>query len=111
MTIKKTFIQLFDWFAPARKLKIEEGDSLPNRLPFRNIVLTQDDGEQWSVGMRCPCGCGTTIELLVIPEAKPRWDVEVNNHGLPTLKPSIWLNKGCRSHFWIREGKVIWCED
>jgi hypothetical protein len=29
--------------------------------------------------------------------------------GRPTLRPSVWLRTGCRSHFWIRDGRVEWC--
>ncbi|WP_366917114.1 DUF6527 family protein [Pseudomonas rhodesiae] len=58
--------------------------------------------------MKCPCGCGRTIELLVIQEAKPRWDIEVDADGLPSLIPSVWLTSGCKSHFWLKRGRVIW---
>ncbi|WP_318030080.1 DUF6527 family protein [Rhizobium ruizarguesonis] len=61
------------------------------------------------VGMRCPCGCGDTIELLVAAETKPRWDVTIDEVRRPTLHPSVWRQKGCRSHFWIRRGRVHWC--
>jgi len=27
-------------------------------LPLWNLVVARDDGEDWSVGMCCPCGCG-----------------------------------------------------
>lgn len=51
------------------------------------------------MGMRCPCGCGYVVELLVVTEAKPRWDVRVDTNGTPTLTPSVWLQKGRHSHF------------
>jgi len=95
---------------PARRLKIVKGDSLPSRLPHRDVVLARDGDEDWCVGMRCPCGCGQTIELLVIREVAPRWDLSVDAKGFPTLKPSVWLQKGCRSHFWLRHGYVHWCD-
>ena len=94
---------------PRRRLCVIEGDSLPSRMPWRDVVLARDDGEDWCVGMRCPCGCGHVIELLVVAEAKPRWEVAVDAKGRPTLSPSVWLQKGCRSHFWIRNGRVHWC--
>jgi len=31
--------------------------------------------------MRCPCGCGDSIELMVIREVKPRWDLRVDPKG------------------------------
>lgn len=95
---------------PHRRLRVIEGDSLPPRLPRRDLVLAREDGEDWCVGMRCPCGCGRTIELLLIPEAKPRWDISVDSTGRPTLSPSVWLQRGCRSHFWLRGGRVEWCD-
>ncbi|MDN3563719.1 DUF6527 family protein [Paeniroseomonas aquatica] len=96
--------------APRRRLIIIEGDSLPKRLPRRNLVLAREGGEDWCLGMRCPCGCGDTIELLVIDEAKPRWDIALDGNGRPTLSPSVWRKKGCRSHFWLRGGRVEWCD-
>lgn len=95
---------------PARRLQIVEGDSLPVRIPFRDVVLARDGDEDWCVGMRCPCGCGETIELLLINEAAPRWDLNVDAKGLPTLKPSVWLQKGCHAHFWLIQGRVHWCD-
>jgi len=95
---------------PARRLQIVEDDSLPSRIPFRDVVLARDGNEDWCVGMRCPCGCGETIELLLIHEVAPRWDLNIDAKGLPSLKPSVWMKKGCRSHFWLIQGRVHWCD-
>jgi uncharacterized protein DUF6527 len=100
----------WDRFGPRRGLQMIDGDSLPSRLPLRDLVLVREDGEDWSVGMRCPCGCGTTIELLLIREAKPRWDLMLDASRHPSLNPSVWLQSGCRSHFWLRKGRVEWCD-
>lgn len=95
---------------PARHLKVIEGDSLPRRLPRRNIVLARDGDGDWCVGMRCPCGCGSTIELLIVQGVAPRWDLRVDSRGRPTLEPSVFLQTGCRSHFWLRRGRIQWCD-
>jgi hypothetical protein len=99
-----------DGFGPDRRIQVIRGDSLPPKLPKRDLVLAREDDEDWCVGMRCPCGCGANIELLVIPEAKPRWDVSIDANQRPTLTPSVWVQRGCRSHFWLRGGRVQWCE-
>ncbi|WP_352712171.1 DUF6527 family protein [Mesorhizobium sp. M0586] len=78
-------------------------------MPERDLVLTLDDGEPWSVGMLCPCQCGATIEMLIIPGAKPRWDFDLDAARRPTLRPSVWRNTGCKSHFWVRRGRIHWC--
>lgn len=96
-------------WGPRRRLRVFAGDSLPGRLPKRDLVLARDDDEDWCVGMLCPCGCKSPIELLVIQEAKPRWDVSVDPKGFPSLRPSVWVQTGCRSHFWLRGGRVHWC--
>jgi Family of unknown function (DUF6527) len=110
MSLARWFRRNWARIAPRRHLCIVEGDSLPPRLPRRDLVLARDGDEDWCVGMRCPCGCGRTIELLVVPEAKPRWDLSVDNKGRPSLSPSVLLQKGCRSHFWLRGGRVQWCD-
>lgn len=110
-------MRLMRWFrrnwariAPRRRLRVIDGDSLPSHLPRRDLVLARDGDEDWCVGMRCPCGCGRSIELLVIPEAAPRWDLRVDDKRRPSLSPSVWLQRGCRSHFWLTGGRVRWCD-
>lgn len=110
MKITAWFLRLADKYGPARKLLVLDSDSMPNRLPWRNLVLTRDDGEDWSVGMRCPCGCNATIELMVAPEAKPNWIIQIDGKSRPTLHPSVWRQRGCESHFWVRAGRISWCE-
>ena len=102
--------QLIAKLTPRRSLKIVEGDMLPKSLPLLNLVVARDDGEDWSVGMRCPCGCGQRLEMLLLKEVKPRWDVSMDSRGHVSLHPSVWLREGCKSHFWARSGKIIWCD-
>jgi hypothetical protein len=102
--------RLLDAIGPRRTLHIVEGDSLPARLPFRDLVLARDQGEDWCVGLQCPCGCGERLEMMLLHGVKPRWDLMLDAKGRVSLHPSVWLRTGCRSHFWIRGGKVVWCE-
>lgn len=97
------------WLRPTLRVKIVVGDSLPAILPKHDLVLVQDDGENWSVGLHCPCGCGDTLELMLLENVKPRWDLEIDTKGRPSLTPSVWRTTGCKSHFWISHGKVDWC--
>lgn len=95
---------------PARKLALVEGDSLPSDLPKKDLVLAREDGEDWSIGLHCPCGCGRRLELMLVKEARPRWVLKLDKKGRPTLTPSVWLRGGCRSHFFIRAGRIVWCD-
>lgn len=85
-----------------------EGDTLPLTLQAREMVHMIDNGESWSVGFYCPCGCREVIELLLLPDVDPHWTLAVDDHNRPTLRPSVWRIEGCRSHFWIRSGRVVW---
>lgn len=95
---------------PRRSVKIVEDDSLPAQLPVWNLILARDEGEDWSVGMRCPCGCGERLEMMLLKNVRPHWQISINERGHPSLHPSVWLAEGCRSHFWLRNGKVVWCD-
>ena len=105
------------WFRQAKafltrraNLMIIEGDTLPSELPPGKIVLASENGQEVCVGMRCPCGCGYGIQLAIFNGASPRWRLSEDKRGRVTLEPSIHLKRGCRSHFWLRAGKVVWCE-
>ncbi|MGE0278502.1 MAG: DUF6527 family protein [Alphaproteobacteria bacterium] len=95
---------------PRRSLVIVEGDMLPDKLPLWNLVMARDGNEDWSVGLRCPCGCGQRLEMMLLKEVKPRWEISVDQKGYPSLHPSVWLQEGCRSHFWLKAGKIVWCD-
>ena len=108
LQLKRQWRRLKEWASSPRRVLQVEGDALPDALPPRDLVLLSEDGEAWSVAMNCPCGCGQRVELPLIREAKPRWSLKVDDKHRPTLHPSVWLREGCRSHYFVRDGKVKW---
>ena len=57
---------------------------------------------------KCACGCG---EKVVLPIAPDFWSVKYDGEHI-SMNPSIGnFQFPCRSHYWIRENKVIWAED
>ena len=102
------FLKLKEKLLPARRVVIVEADTPPTNLPWRNLILAREDDEDWAVAFYCPCGCGKRVELLLIREAKPSWSIQIDEAGKPSLHPSVWLTVGCKSHFWLRNGKVVW---
>ena len=108
MKWSRWLLKLSEKLLPARRITIIEADTPPQKLPWRNLVLAREDSEDWAVAFRCPCGCGNRIELMLIEEAIPNWKLHIDPEGKPTLHPSIWRQKGCKSHFWLRNGKVTW---
>lgn len=108
--LESIFERLTAWWRGGLKVVQGEGDTLPVRIQRRHLIHMLDAGESWSVGFHCPCGCGDVIELLLVRAVDPHWTLSVDRFGRPTLRPSVWKSAGCRSHFWLRNGQVIWAE-
>ena len=58
----------------------------------------------------CPCGCGRVLHMNLLPDERPCWRVTRNVDGTVTLHPSVWRKKDCGSHFWLRNGRIRWCQ-
>ncbi len=84
-------------------------EELPDK-PFSNtLYLVGEQSSYWLGAMVCPCGCGDLIQLAMDPTGRPRWSVHLNKNGLATLHPSVHRKVRCRSHFFLRNGKIVWC--
>lgn len=81
---------------------------LPEGLKNRRLYLIGAD-TPWSAALNCPCGCGAVIQLSLLQSDSPSWRVSVEKGQIPDLTPSVWRTKGCRSHFFLRHGEIIWC--
>lgn len=65
---------------------------------------------KWSL-FKCPCGCGDVITLSLQQVHRPHWCLTKSQADRPTLYPSIWRDKGCFSHFWLKDGSIFLCHD
>ena len=65
---------------------------------------------KWAL-FRCPCNCGAVITLSLQQAHRPRWSLRSTNDDRPSLRPSIWRDTGCLSHFWIEDGRAYFCLD
>lgn len=91
--------------APYAVLHVEEE---PDELDPRTLYAVGENGYLWHVTMVCPCGCRETIALNALPDDVPCWTLHESPEG-PTLKPSVWRTAGCRSHFLLQRGQIVWC--
>lgn len=94
---------------PAHIIKACEVADLPEKMSVGRVYVVGENGYQWFAALVCPCGCGETLHLNLLPEQRPCWKLELQADRAITITPSIWRTKGCRSHFIIRDGKIIWC--
>lgn len=84
-------------------------DEFPESLEPSAVYVAGEDAHMWAAAMLCPCGCGDVIELNLLKQVRPCWSVNEHVDGSVSLTPSVWRRKGCRSHFWVRRGRIVWC--
>lgn len=81
----------------------------PERLASETIYIVGENNHYWCAAMLCPCGCGDGVFLSLVEEDYPSWKCKVDRTQRVTLVPSVWRTAGCRSHYFVRQGRVIWC--
>ena len=100
------------WLAPrlsrGPSLRVVRIDELPEQLLPRNLYVVGERGEDWFAAMACPCGCGATIDLNLVPPGRPCWKLTVHPDGSPSLMPSVWRQVDCRAHYFVQRGRIVW---
>lgn len=92
-----------------RKLCVSVVDDIPDQATPGYLCLVGEGHNYWAATMRCPCGCGDTVTLNLIGP-HPVWRALIGQSGKVSLHPSVYRQTGCRSHYWVREGVVIWAK-
>jgi len=84
---------------------------LPERLRRRTVYVVGEGGHVWEAAMACPRNaCSRRLRMNLVPEARPRWQLIVGDDGTPSIAPSIWRRGDCGCHFWLRAGRIQWCQ-
>ena len=102
------------WWRLVDRLGLRSGfatevvDDVPDALEPETVYLVGEDSLPWSAALLCPCGCGATIQVSLVAGDRPSWRAKRHLSGSVTLRPSIWRNSGCRSHFVLRRGRIVW---
>lgn len=81
------------------------------KVASNTLYFVAPNGNPKWVLFRCPCGCSSVITLSLQQAHRPRWTLKISPNGRPILYPSVWRDVGCMSHFWVRDGRVHWCQD
>lgn len=105
---------LWKWFSGLFRRKprpwaTELAGDIPEKARPSTVYLVGEGEYLWFIVFLCPCGCGELVQLNLLPDARPRWSAERHPDGTVTLSPSVWQVAGCRSHFFLRRGRVEWC--
>lgn len=93
---------------PARRWKTTLCADEPETL-FPNVLYLIGDQTPWAAVFLCPCGCKAAVWLNLLRDHRPRWAVSVSTRGVPTVSPSVDRHVGCKSHFVLRSGRIVWC--
>lgn len=116
MTFRERLERLGQWVLdrllpaePTRPFRAVDAPDMPGVLTPGVVYLVGEGGHHWCVALRCPCGCGATIQLGMLREARPCWSATVHVDGTVSLMPSVWRRVGCRSHFVLERGHIRWC--
>lgn len=92
------------------KYRLEVSEEEPDTYKSRTVYLLGGKESAWAATFECPCGCDAKVWLNLLPApGRPRWEVERNKRGRFSITPSIWRLDGCRSHFFLRESRIVWC--
>lgn len=83
-------------------------DDLPNEICPGIIYIIGEKEFHWQLAMICPCGCNEIIQLNLLKDASPQWEFRITKKNKITIYPSVWRNKGCKSHFVLKNSVVNW---
>lgn len=108
MSLNK-FIKLFyNLCFKHKNYKIKYLIDPPDNIQSETIYIIGDRNKYWALYFKCPCGCGADIALNILEDTKLFWKYKIIKNKI-TIIPSINRIVGCKSHFLIKNGKVVWC--
>ncbi|WP_396127403.1 DUF6527 family protein [Acidicapsa acidisoli] len=84
-------------------------EDMPDELTPYRLYVAGEAGNYWAAALICPCGCEAVIRLNLLRQVRPCWKTQEHDDGTVSLSPSVWRQHGCRSHFFLRHGKIEWC--
>ena len=100
--------RLLEWLGIRPGFATEVVEDVPDILEPRRLYLIGEQSMPWSAALVCPCGCRATIQLSLVAGDIPSWRAKRHFSGSVSLHPSIWRKTGCRSHFFLRRGRIVW---
>lgn len=96
---------------PAYLARIVDMHPAPENIaPDWVYVVGGSDYQKWAC-FRCPTGSGEVIQLSLMHNRRPHWQVKVDWLGRPTIHLSVRQLESSFAHFWLRKGTISWCPD
>lgn len=98
------------FFVKYRRFRLISCEDTPEKLEACVLYVIGIPPHEWSVAMLCPCGCQAIIQLNLLKQTRPCWELIHNRDGSVSLSPSVWRQTGCRSHFFLKHSHIEWCK-
>lgn len=103
--VRSWFSKLFERPSGYRASFVED---LPKCLDVDRVYVAGVPANAWVAAMLCPCGCGDTLHMNLLKSQRPCWTVSVGEGGAVSFHPSLWRKTNCKSHFFLKKGRVQW---
>ena len=103
-----------NWFRKRRKPAkhfakvqvLERMSDVPAQAGRDFFIVRREGRDIWGV-FQCPCDEGHQLQINLSRQKRPSWKCTVHK-GEVSLSPSVWLDYGCKSHFWVHESRIYW---
>jgi uncharacterized protein DUF6527 len=90
----------------SRVVKARDQAQANQKLKAGVLVLVIPNKRPKSLKFFCPCGCGETVSVNLMPGKEKAWLLDYDSKLGLSLWPSVWLTTGCCSHFVLRNNKM-----
>jgi len=110
MTLLQRFLAFLGLAKLAPEWTASRAEDMPEELEPQTVYLVGETSCPWAAAFVCPCGCEAMISLSLVRGDDPSWVASVDGKGRPTIHPSVWRVRGCKSHFILRQGRIIWAQ-
>lgn len=105
--LRKFWDYICSWFA--HDYRVVAVAEKPSVLKKYKVYLIGENDSFWAAVFICPCGCEADVWLNILrADNRPTWVVKGMCGNKATITPSIWRQVGCKSHFFIKNGRLIW---
>ena len=97
--------------SPDLVVRVVTDHPAPASLKPGCIYVVRVQGYQKWAYFRCPADQHEVIQLSLMSNRRPNWEIKLDWLGRPTLDPSVRQLDGSFAHFWVKNGRVEWCFD
>lgn len=91
--------------------RYQHSEDFPDNVERKTIYIVGQKKNPWLLVFECPCGCREIIQLNLLKDANPNWKFKITKQKAISISPSIWRTAGCKSHFFVRNGKIDWSRE